>query len=480
MFKLSQYLHPIENTEFFALWHSLNFNKLYGDHRLREVITDLQKVKFISGEQLHKYSPAIIQELLQQNFLCPIDYNEDYIFNELIQKSEIIEIRNLVLLLSNACNFNCVYCQIEKNIKQPKIKLNMTQEIASKALDLFINNSPHDAKKTITITGGEPLLNPDIFKFVVEKAAKINNKRIVLFTNGSMITDELIKLFKEHQVLVLLSIDGPKVMHDCARVDQFGKGTYQTVISAYQKLKENQVNVGISAVGGKHNIEDLWTLIDFFIKLRPSSVGLNFSHYLLAEDNPMAIPIAEFGKILVEFYQALREENIFVENISRIIQAFVSQQPRLHECQAEGTGFTVDARGKIGPCKSLLVADIYAAELDPMADLTKHEMFLQWNQRTPLRINKCRSCSSIMMCGGGCAYDSYIINQGNFHQIDPRVCEYQNYVLRFLFEDLFSKIKERFYGKIIYAPTKEEQLQAFCSYYDPNNSLQRSVGHESR
>ena len=91
----------------------------------------------------------------------------------------------------------------------------------------------------------------------------------------------------------------------------------------------------------------------------------------------------------------------------------------------------------------------------------------------------CRSCSALAICGGGCAYDSYISNKGNYKDIDKRVCDYKKYVLDHLIWDLFDKIKPKVLTKAFYIPSVEEQEAAFNSYYDESNELQRSVGHES-
>lgn len=481
MLKLSDHVYYFEKDGYFALWNALNFCKSYGGDTLKEVFFSLKSYKTPIGlNELQKYPAPIIAEFINNKYLCDISYEENSIFIDQLAKSEKITIRNLVLLITNDCNFNCAYCQIEKNIKKSnKLLINMSQAVADKAIALFKRHADKNSKKTVTITGGEPLLNPEVLSHVICSATQeLDNHRIVLFTNGSLLTQELIDLFKKYNVLVLLSLDGPEKMHDLARTDKNGRGTYAKVIEAYNQLKKHDIEIGISAVGGKHNIENLETLSDFFLKLSPASIGLNFSHHLLQQKNPMEIPVDEFGKALVSFYKIMREKNIFVENISRIIESFASNKARLHECQAEGTGFTVDARGKVGPCKSLLVSDVYSLDIDKITSLDKNEIFLDWNKRTPLRFFSCQHCPSVMLCGGGCAYDSYIINNGVFKKVDQRVCKYQNYVLEFLIWDLLDSLKIKAMQKMIYTPTVEEQTTSFKKHYDINNELQRSVGHE--
>ena len=49
-------------------------------------------------------------------------------------------------------------------------------------------------------------------------------------TNGTLIDDELAALFKEHDYLVGISIDGPPAMHDAYRVDRGGAPTSERVL----------------------------------------------------------------------------------------------------------------------------------------------------------------------------------------------------------------------------------------------------------
>ncbi len=476
--RLSKYVHAFEKDNNFALWHSLSMKKVYGSSLLKSTYIDFQHKAEISQSDLANLPSNLSEELINNGFIVSSEKSEMKLIEEGIHKSEGFNIKNLVLLISDACNFNCEYCQIEKNIEE-RPKNHMSKEVATRAIELFKEHASPSAKKTITITGGEPLLNKNVLRFIVEKIdAELENKRIVMFTNGSLLDKDIIDFLKEYDVLVLISIDGPQDMHDRARKFNTGAGTFLSIIDNYHLLRKSGVNVGISAVGGPHNMHDIKRFIDFVKELGPASIGLNFSHLLINQDNPMELSITEFGEILMGFYKEMRKHNIFVENISRVINAFASEEPRLHECQAEGNGFTVDARGKIGPCKSLLVSDVFSFDMDEIQDITQNDMFVRWNKRTPLRNANCQNCSALMLCGGGCAYDSYITYKGEFEKPDERICDYQRSVLDFLMWDLFDELNMELAEADIYFPSSKEQVLTFNKYYDQSNNLQRSVGHD--
>lgn len=476
--RIAKDVHLFEKDGFAALFNALYMTKVYGDSTLSKVFHYLKSSRN-KDDAVKEFSKPLVELLISEHIIMNEEGQDDVLLKSIKGKIGKFQIKNMVLLVSNNCNFKCSYCQIEENMEKDRM-VHMSRQVADKALELFRRNSSLDEKKTISITGGEPLLNIDVVRFIIKKTREIlKNTRIVVFTNGSLVTKELAKYFKDNDVLMLVSIDGPKEMHDGVRKTKSGTGSFESVMAGYRMLKEAGCTVGISAVGGTHNIKDVDSTFKFFIDLAPTSIGFNFSHFLLTKDNPTEIPIIDFGKILIAFYGILREKRIFLENISRPIVAFASNTPKINECQAQGHGFTVDARGKIGPCKSLVVSDIFSEDMSRIDRIEHNQMFRDWSIRSPFMVEYCKDCMALSICGGGCAYDSYISNKGDFKAIDKRVCEYKKYVLEYLIWDLFYNIRKKVLFHKFYSPTLKEQMAAFDRYYDAGNELQRSVGHEN-
>ena len=77
-------------------------------------------------------------------------------------------------------------------------------------------------------------------------------------TNGTLIDDEWAAFFKEHDVLVGLSIDGPRELHDAYRVDKGGKGSFDRVMSGLGFLQKHGVDwnalTTIHAANGEHGL----------------------------------------------------------------------------------------------------------------------------------------------------------------------------------------------------------------------------------
>lgn len=470
-YKISDFVKRLDRGGFTALFNGLTLKKVYGKTEI--IASALNEIK----QPYNLGKNKIADSLIESGFFVE-NGKDEQLFSDLKNKVGRINISNIVMLVSNDCNYACTYCQIEENMEQEQKKFNMSADVAKKALDLFEKNSSKETKKTITITGGEPLLNMEIVKYIIERAKSIPNSRAIIFTNGALVTEELADYFSKTDTLMLVSLDGPKDIHDSVRLQKGGKGTFDISLRGYELLKKAGCKTGISAVTGIHNVERMKDVSDFFLSLDPPSIGLNFGHYLLDKENPTSIEMGKFAEILTKFYKEMREKNVFVENISRIITPFYLENPRLNECQAQGRGFSVDSRGKIGICKSLLVSDVISKNIEDFPDKVSDEpVFQEWAKRSPFTLKECKDCNVIGICGGGCTYDSYAINKGDINKIDPRLCDYTNAVLEFLMWDLFEDIKDKI-GENVYIPNVEEQERKFLKFYNPKNQLQRSVGHE--
>ncbi|HDS05753.1 MAG TPA: radical SAM protein, partial [Deltaproteobacteria bacterium] len=143
--------------------------------------------------------------------------------------------------VTRSCNLNCVHCRAAANCGpypgelSTKQCLNLIDEIAS------------FSKPVIILTGGEPLLRPDIFDIASYGTKK--GLRMVLATNGTMV-DELIakKMMESGIQRVSISIDGKDAQsHDAFRAEQ---GAFAGAMRGIEAMKaagmEFQINTTIT------------------------------------------------------------------------------------------------------------------------------------------------------------------------------------------------------------------------------------------
>ncbi len=130
-------------------------------------------------------------------------------YNALVNRSgitkhirEIMDLRELYVLLSYECNGNCEYC-IERNAHQKSM---ITDENFNKALDFARENDLH----IIFLHGGEPTIHPNVVEYA--KQAKEAGFLVKMFTNGIAI--ETIKKLDGILDEIIFSYRGDYSLHD--------------------------------------------------------------------------------------------------------------------------------------------------------------------------------------------------------------------------------------------------------------------------
>jgi MoaA/NifB/PqqE/SkfB family radical SAM enzyme len=162
--------------------------------------------------------------------------------------------------ITGLCNLRCEHCL--SNAGEPLSNELSTQE-AMRLIDYLESMKVFN----INLSGGEPLMRPDIFELIDYASQK--RFSIDLLTNGALITEEVLNRLEDSNIFnVQVSIDGIGETHDRFRGRD---GTYQRAIDAIKLLKNANYNVSISSTVTKQNISEIPRIIDMAIDLGISS-----------------------------------------------------------------------------------------------------------------------------------------------------------------------------------------------------------------
>ena len=150
----------------------------------------------------------------------------------------------------STCNINCTYCFfLSKEALYPNEKTRMSDKTLEEYIRQLLE-SHQTPEVTIAWQGGEPtLMRLEFFKKAVEIANKYKRPGQTLLhtfqTNGILLDDEWGKFFKENELLVGLSVDGPREIHDKYRLDRGAKGTFDRVMKGWEVLRRHNVDFNI-------------------------------------------------------------------------------------------------------------------------------------------------------------------------------------------------------------------------------------------
>ena len=149
-------------------------------------------------------------------------------------------LKAICLHVAHDCNLACKYCFAGKGEYDGPKGL-MSFETGKRALDFLVEKSGTRKNLEVDFFGGEPLLNWEVCKKLVEYGRSIEkehgkNFRFTLTTNGVLVNDEVIDFCNREMGNVVLSLDGRKETHDRLRTTCNGKGSYDLIVDKFKKF----------------------------------------------------------------------------------------------------------------------------------------------------------------------------------------------------------------------------------------------------
>ena len=185
---------------------------------------DFGKYAFVSGQVLEKlvhekYSEIENEEINRlKNEYFIYDDNDDVFVEKVIipyrdNKNYLFKATSLhIFVLTNACNMGCVYCQAQDSDNRNKGI--MSVETAQKAVDIALQSPSRHL--TFEFQGGEPLMNFETLRFIVEYAEMEKKEHEIEFTvvsNTLLLSEEIIEFLIQHNPILKLSAEISSVNH---------------------------------------------------------------------------------------------------------------------------------------------------------------------------------------------------------------------------------------------------------------------------
>lgn len=258
---------------------------------------------------------------------------------EVYIKSETVRPDFFLIDLTKRCNLACKYCFRGLEEDYPEMKIEMIDKICDSLIsywkkNLFLN-------LTIQAWGGEPLICLQLIIRIRENFNKANLfPQIVMETNATMITLDIAKKLKENNILLGISIDGTKEVHNLQRPFIDGSGTLDKVEKGIENIRLAMGDgFGSITVVTKNTIKNLSKIIDYFVSLNMKSVKFNMMRK--NEKNlDLALDFNEFDSYIDELLNCIF---ILYKNKIKFIEQNISQRminlvyrPNNNICNAHG------------------------------------------------------------------------------------------------------------------------------------------------
>ncbi len=365
-----------------------------------------------------KYSREQIEEAvgeLEELKEAGLLYTEDEYEQVLEQvKNRAPVVKALCLHVAHDCNLKCKYCFAEEGEYHGKRSL-MSTEVGKKAIDFIIANSGNRRNLEVDFFGGEPLMNFEVVKEIVEygrEQEKLHGKnfRFTITTIGVLLDDEKQKYINENMHNVVLSLDGRKEINDFMRPRAGGQGSYDLIVPKFQKLADsrNQTDYYVRGTFTHHNLDFSKDIFHFADDLGFKQVSVepvvadSTEDYAIQEEDLETI-YKEYEKIAEELYirhkTGEKDFNFFHFMVDLTGGPCVAK--RLSGCGSGTEYMAVSPEGDLYPCHQFVGQPEFklGTVFEGIKNNEIREEFANCNVYTK---PDCKKCWAKFYCSGGC------------------------------------------------------------------------------
>jgi len=346
----------------------------------------------------------------------------------------------MVKSVGSVCNLSCDYCYYLEKSKLYKEAKNhvMSEELLEKFIDEYINSQTMP-QVMFTWHGGEPLMRPvSFYKKAVELQKKYARGRTIdnsIQTNGTLITDEWCRFFKENNFLVGVSIDGPQEFHDEYRKNRQGQPSFAKVMKGIELLKKHGVEYNAMAVVNDFNADYPLDFYHFFkeidchyIQFTPiverisqRADGLSLSSPIQnekAELTDFSVSPEQWGNFLCTIFDEwIREDvgNYYIQLFDSTLANWIGEQPGVCSMAKNcGHAGVMEYNGDVYSCDHFVfpeykLGNLYSNTLVEMMYSDKQTKFGEAKSKT--LPTQCKECEFLFACNGECPKNRFTFTE---------------------------------------------------------------------
>ncbi len=347
---------------------------------------------------------------------------------------------NIVIKTTTACNFRCVYCS--EGEKDPVF---LNEELFYKLTDELpeLLDKINDRSVNFLWHGGEPCLwGTDRLEKCMSYAKEHLTGYNVCFTmqsNGYLINDRFLDLFKRFKVRVGVSVDGYRELHDANRPALDGSPTFDRVLQGVKKLDEADLCGGLLLVINTENPPDTEKLFNF---IRECNVSIRINPLIAcgrASGQDISCTDHNYVNVLIELFEKamIADSDVIIDPLDGILDAIITGSP-VNECSYSGACakgiISLYADGLIGFCGrdsntlSYAYGSLKTHNLSQLYFSDTAELMRQ--RDSYLRNHDCKDCSEWNFCHGGCTYNA-MNSFGNINHKSPS-CKARKEIIQYL------------------------------------------------
>lgn len=373
-----------------------------------DIVDEETAIKFKHGVYPQKH------DLVKKGYLINKEDEKLLFINSYCDASETMEKEEILIHFIPwlSCNLPCDFC----SFTGLKHKNDITSDIVVQSFFSYLDRNFADRKRTVALSGGEPLLPGESYKKVIKgifREAEARGISLRINTNGYFLYSFIPDLQNKNIEAIYISLDFKNTPFENDKPDQAENSYFEQLARGIGVSLENGFRTHIKILIDRTSIKTLHLLAAFAEQAGWIDNPL-FSADIISRDNfllccamhtlfPSPADVVEdlYNYILkypeiLELYQPPLSGTLFLLEQNQL------PLPIFKACPGGISELVCTYEGNIFPCiASMIKPDECLGKFYP--EVTAHTRTMDaWEERDITTIKKCKDCSFQLGCGGGC------------------------------------------------------------------------------
>lgn len=386
-FRLASFCHLIKGENNWCIYNLLNGNMISIDKSKYCILEECENNKPLA--QIENIDKEFLNTLHNMNignfyekpvYIDKMDTSRPYPLNYDESHSVLNSLKTIFIELNNKCNFDCVFCKkndstLYRRTGCKRWPIADTGLSTNKWINIIEQVSKLSCKKIVFI-GGEPLLNFNELKTLIEYSFNLGIKDITIFTNGSLITQEISSFFNKYSVKLIIQILS------------YNNDTYKKITD-----KDNMHNIIFDNIQILNSTNVNYKLMFLLNRLNENELDVFYNKYenIVSKDKIFIeyiypLPKNEYfsTKHISNLY--IKKRNLFNVNLSNFCNA-----QKYHNCYANMLAISVD--GNVYPCIMSRTMNIGNVKDESIISILSKDKYKTYTEITKDKISTCKNCS---------------------------------------------------------------------------------------
>lgn len=346
---------------------------------------------------------------------------------------------NVMIIPTNFCNMDCVYCFHNSHNKNAQ---RMSLETLDKIMSVII---PSYEQITFIWHGGEPLsMGINFYKKVLEYEKKYSNstKKIenLMQSNLTLLNDEFAEFLVKNNFKLGSSFDGTE--------NEKTRGYSAKILAGRKLLEKYGSGCGFIQVVSNENVNTLIESYEFF---KREKINYSLNMYIADSQNvdKLALDIDEYikkVKDLFDYWFFDKDSDVRITLFREIIGFILFNKKSICTyCSCVGHWLAVRPQGEIYPCNRFFPEKYEMGNIwnyHKAEEIFESKGFENLLSDAVKRREKCQKCEIYKFCEGGC--NNNALNENGIQYNGGNSCKSLIQIYAYIFEKINKALSGEF------------------------------------